>query len=149
MLTSRFVTAIPLLALLMLFTGCITVKAARMDPNARIETQRHGLEERYLQHGERIDTRDMAQQLSELPASRKQMRRAAGLFAGAMMLSIAGGALMGWPLGELAGGNAEPNWKPAYAGIGLFGAGLTLSISSRYQAKAAIRAHNRELMPER
>jgi hypothetical protein len=59
-------------------------------------------------------------------------------------LSIAGGLLVGFPLGTAIGGG-DPNWALAGVGVGLFLLSIPLEIGYHKNVKAAVDTYNQSL----
>jgi hypothetical protein len=133
---------LPLCAALLLVwgaSGCTGAqKLAKMDPMLPIDT-RSG----FSQHDQRLDGADMLEKLSRERASARYVRRARALSITANILAAAGGALIGWPVGQAIAGAEEPIWPMAYAGAGAVVASISLGIGGIYSVKDAVAAHNR------
>ncbi len=71
----------------------------------------------------------------------KQIKSAQSTFTMAMILSYAGGFMVGWPIGTaIAGG--EPNWALAGIGAGLIVVTIPLIQKFNIQAKQAVDTYN-------
>ncbi len=71
----------------------------------------------------------------------KQIKSAQSTYTMAMILSSAGGFMVGWPLGTAVGGG-EPNWTIAGIGAGLIVAAIPISQSFNKKAKQAVDTFN-------
>jgi hypothetical protein len=120
--------------------GCAGAsKLAPMDPYRRIETERG-----YRQDGKVLDPDDMARKLEKEPAAAADVRRARTLGTIATVLGAAGGALVGWPLGEWAADDPHPTWPLAYAGAAALVISVPLVIWAGSSMETAVETHNRE-----
>lgn len=63
----------------------------------------------------------------------------------ALILAGAGGALVGWPLGEAAGGNPDPHWVLAGVGGGVAAVGIALGYWADAVFDDAVKAHNERI----
>jgi hypothetical protein len=114
-----------------------------MDINRPIDT-----EDGYQQDGRNLDTKDMLDRLEKEPESGPSVKRARALATLSIVLAGAGGALIGWPLGEAASGNPDPHWPLAYAGAGALALSIPVIVWEIDSVKSAVRAHNRKLGAE-
>lgn len=130
---------------------CVTISAttlgcaanthlAPMDPSQRIET-----ENGYRQHGEQLDVKAMGDALEREPDAGPHARRSKVVGTLAVALAGIGGGLIGWPLGEKAGGSENPHWGLAYAGAGAAVLSIPLLIWSVSSLSSAVDAHNRSV----
>lgn len=110
-----------------------------MDPSLPVETK-----DGYKQAGAPIDRDSMLEVLSSKPASADDAKRAKTLAFVSTVLAAAGGALIGYPLGQKLGGE-EPNWTLAYVGAGSAVASIPLAIWADSSVGSAVEAHNRSL----
>jgi len=126
-------------ALFALESSCARPDLVRMNVNRPIETE-HG----YQQDGHDLDSDDMIQKLKHERASSPAIERAQVLGVVAMILAGAGGGLVGWPLGEKAGGNPNPHWGLAYAGAGALVLSIPVVAFEIGSVDSAVAAHNHQ-----
>jgi hypothetical protein len=120
-------------------SGCVSLQQpVKMDPHRPIETE-HG----YQQDGFDLDRGDMVNQLSRERASASAVSRARTLATVSVILASAGGALIGWPIGEAAGGSDHPHWPLAYAGGAALGLAIPMALFASSSIGSAVDAHNR------
>ena len=122
-------------------TGCASLP--KMDASRPIEIDDSPFGARYKQDGKAIDPRDMADRLKKEPAAEGDASRAQALGVLSSLLSVAGGALIGWPLGQALGDEQEPLWPLAGAGAGALGLAIPLAIWADNSMDDAVEAHNR------
>jgi len=60
-----------------------------------------------------------------------------------MVLAVPGGAMIGYPLGQAAGGNEHPLWSVAAIGAGVAVAGIALGFGADAELASAVKSHNR------
>jgi len=125
--------------------GCASLP--QMRPGMPITIDRSFGTPRYQQEGRGIDPSDVASKLNEEPRSSPNVKGSRALYVLAILAGAAGGALIGTPLGEKAGGDRHPNWTLAAAGGAVLGGGVILSIGSRAALDAAVEQHNRSFDP--
>ena len=124
-------------------SGCASLP--KMSTSMPVEIDTGFGTPRYTQQGHAIDAADMGEQLSHEEEAGKYVGRAQGLRVGSTLLSLAGGTMIGVPLGQKIGGNRKPLW--ALAGVGGACVALTipLTIGAVASADSAVKAHNRSL----
>jgi hypothetical protein len=106
------------LALALSAIGCSSLPKMSWGSPIDIDTS-PGFAPRYTQFGARIDVADMADQIEKEPNAVSDVSTARAMSVLSAILSSAGGALIGWPLGEAAGGDRDPLWPLAGAGAGV------------------------------
>ena len=74
----------------------------------------------------------------------KQIKSARSTYTMAMILSYAGGFMIGWPIGTALGGG-EPNWTMAGIGAGLVAVTIPISQNFNKKAKLAVDTYNDKL----
>ena len=74
----------------------------------------------------------------------KQIKSARSTYTMAMILSYAGGFMVGWPIGTALGGG-EPNWTMAGIGAGLVAITIPISQNFNKKAKLAVDTYNGKL----
>lgn len=63
----------------------------------------------------------------------------------ALILSAAGGALLGWPLGQAIVGEEDPMWALAGVGGGLIAVSIPFAVVADNKVDNAVDAHNERL----
>ena len=74
-----------------------------------------------------------------------QMKSAKSTYTMAMIVSCAGGFMVGWPIGTSLGGG-EPNWAMAGIGAGLIVVSIPITKSFNKKAKLAVDTYNAGLL---
>ena len=123
--------------------GCASLP--RMDADDPIEIDSGPFGPRYKQDGQGIDPSDMADQLDKEPEATSDVSRSQGLRIVALLLGAAGGALIGVPLGQAAGGERDPLWPLAGAGAGAVALSIPATIWAVSSMDSAVEAHNQAL----
>ena len=85
----------------------------------------------------------MADQLNKKPESSSHMTRGQVLGVVSTIVAGAGGAMIGWPIGQAAGGERRPLWALAGVGAGAIALSIPLSIWAVVSKDSAVEAHNR------
>lgn len=98
---------------------------------------------RYQQDGHAIDARDMASKLDNEPDSAPYVKTSRALYVVSLLAAAAGGAMVGVPLGQKAGGNNHPSWVLAGVGGAVFGASIPIGIGAVFSMDKAVEEHNR------
>ena len=98
---------------------------------------------RYQQDGHAINPSDMASKLDNEPDSAPYVKTSRALYVLGILAAAAGGAMLGVPLGQKAGGSNHPNWTLAGAGAATFGVSIPLMIGSVASMDKAVEEHNR------
>lgn len=134
------------MAMVLAATGCGATAMPRpvqSDVAIDIDTGPGGA--RYYQLGQPIDVDSMKKQLANDKATEGYVDRALALKIIGILAAGAGGAMIGWPIGQKIGGSREPNWTLAGAGAGVALSGLALSVGSMVSLDAAVGVHNERL----
>lgn len=100
---------------------------------------------RYTQEGHAINASDMEEKLSQEPEAAPHVSRARALRVVSTILSLAGGAMIGVPVGQKLGGNDKPLWALAAAGGASVGLSIPFSIGAVASVDSAVTAHNRSI----
>lgn len=107
-----------------------------------------GLGPRYLQNGEGIDSTAMISMLEAEHEAASHVSTAKTMSYISTAFAAAGGALIGWPLGESISGERHPLWVLAGIGAGVITLSIPFSAYRVYSVDNAVKAHNRNLMSE-
>lgn len=96
----------------------------------------------YKQGEEVLDRHELANDLRRNPASEEAMTGYRATFFSGMLLSVSGGFLIGWHIG-----NSSPNKSstPLYVGLGLAACGITLGAISQGILDDGVDSHNKSL----
>ena len=108
-----------------------------MNPNQPIE-----IRDGYRQDGERIEPKSMVEALEREPDAAPAVQRSRAFGTVATVLGALGGALVGWPLGEMAAGSSKPLWALAAVGGGAIVVAIPLAIGADSSMDSAVRSHN-------
>jgi hypothetical protein len=119
--------------------GCVPPR--RMDPSRPIVINTGFSGARYEQDGEGIS--HMNEWLEKEPEAASHASRAQALSLIATLVSGAGGIMIGTPLGQEVGGDRDPSWPLAGAGVGVIALTIPLIIWSVSSMDSAVEAHNR------
>jgi hypothetical protein len=130
-------------ALSLTLSGCVS--APKMDANAPIEKRRAFLGTSYEQNEEPIDLGDMREKLEREPEAAEELAGYGAFATTAMILAVAGGALVGWPLGQAIVGKEDPLWVLAGVGGGLIAVSIPFAIVADNKLGNAVDAHNRRV----
>jgi hypothetical protein len=102
----------------------------------------------FRQDGVTIDSADMIRTLGEDARSSQHIAAYKGWRTASLLLAAAGGALIGWPVGEALGGKREPMWELAAIGGGLATVSFPLGVVSEFQLHQAVKTYNAGLENE-
>ena len=120
--------------------GCASLpKMSSLSP-IEIDTAPFGA--RYKQDGQGIDPADMLARLKEEPTAAPYVERSQNLRIVSLIFAAAGGALIGWPLGQSIGGDKKPTWALAGAGAGAIGLSIPFTIGAVWNMDRAVESHN-------
>jgi hypothetical protein len=142
-LASRRAAFLAAIALLVVGSGCgasIPLNAA-----APIEKKSVFLGTEYQQSGKRIDREDMHSKLENESGPAEELSGQTALAVSSLVLAVAGGGMVGWPLGQAIAGENEPLWVLAGVGAGLIVLSIPLAIVADNKVENAVDAHNRRL----
>jgi hypothetical protein len=132
------------LALALNAAGC-GIYTKKMSVGSPIDLDSSPGGPRYLQDGAGIDAADMAEQLEKEPEAASDVAAAQAWRVASTVFAAAGGALIGWPLGQALGGERKPLWALAGAGAGAIVVSIPLSALAVYSMDNAVKSHNRAL----
>lgn len=85
----------------------------------------------------------MISMLEEEPETVSHIRTAKTMSYISTAFAAAGGALIGWPLGQSLSGERHPLWVLAGIGAGVFTLSIPFSVYEVYSVDNAVKAHNR------
>lgn len=95
----------------------------------------------FTQYGKVLKVNQLLDITKSNPEAYAKMKIAKTNNGAATVFAIAGGFLIGWPLGTAMGGG-EPNWVLAGVGAGLVAICIPFSIGYTKNAKEAVRIYN-------
>jgi hypothetical protein len=98
----------------------------------------------FMMHGLKLTFQQLSEVTKSNPETSGEMNAARGNKEIATILGIAGGFMIGWPLGTLIGGG-EPNWIIGGAGLGLALFSIPFTIAFNKHCEKAIHIYNRGL----
>jgi hypothetical protein len=98
---------------------------------------------RYMQDNKGIDQANMVTQLSREPEAASAANTSQGLQVLAVILGAAGGAMVGWPIGQAISGERKPLWPLAAVGAGVIVLAVPFEILSVLSMDNAVKSHNR------
>ncbi len=122
--------------------GCFGCGSALPKMDASRSIQNGGAFVGYMQDGKVIDPGDMADKLELEPKAVPYVKEARTLRVVSTILAAAGGAVLGWPLGEWASGQEKPYWPFAAAGGGVIAIAIPFAILSDLSMDTAVATHN-------
>ncbi len=102
---------------------------------------------KYLSNGNTLSIQQLENKLSSNPDAIVYFNKAKSTEAITYILSAAGGALIGWPIGTAIGGG-KPNWVLAGIGAGLIVIDIPLVKSAEKKLKKAVDTYNSGLSPK-
>jgi hypothetical protein len=132
-----------LAALLITWSGCAS--PPKMNANAPIEKRSVFLGTSYEQGGQAIDQGDMIDKLENEPRAADELSGYSAFGVTSLILATAGGALVGWPIGQAIGGEEEPLWVLAGVGGGLIAVSIPFAIVASNKLDNAVDAHNQSV----
>jgi hypothetical protein len=98
----------------------------------------------YLQNGKRLNFSQMAELMQPNAEAYRNIKSAKAGNTWVSIMSTAGGALIGYPIGTAIGGG-DPNWTLAAVGAGIVAVAIPVSISVNKKAKKAVTLYNEGL----
>ncbi len=96
---------------------------------------------RIIQQGKSLTLKQAVDVMQPVPEAISYLKKARSANTVASIISFAGGALIGWPLGTAIGGG-DPQWELAIAGAGLIVTAIPFSIGAKKNAVRAVEAYN-------
>jgi hypothetical protein len=131
---------------LVVATGCASQPRPKMRVGAPLENEGDlFFRRRFSQEGQVVDTVDVVRNLKQDPASKRHVTASQAWRTVATLTGAAGGALVGWPVGEAIAGKTDPSWELAAVGGALTLTALSLAVLSESQLHRAARAYNESL----
>lgn len=124
-----------------LLTLSLILLAFTLCNSQTIETKKVFGGYKYSQNGQDLSMDELSTQLNTNEESAQLMKKAKSQSTIASILSGAGGALVGYPVGTAIGGG-EANWVLAGVGAGIIAVALPLSASANKKAKHAVEIYN-------
>ncbi|MFS8066041.1 MAG: hypothetical protein ACMG6S_06690 [Byssovorax sp.] len=137
---TKMMSGVVLVAMTLGQIGCAAVP--KMTGSLPIGIDRSPGGPRYTQNGHAIDVGDMGNQLEKEPLAKPHVSTSRALSVVAVLLCAAGGAMIGWPLGQKIGGESKPLWALAGVGAGTIALSIPFSIGSAFSMDSAVTAHN-------
>jgi hypothetical protein len=129
-------------ALLMIFITSL-VFAQESEEKAPIETEKKGLGVRYTYEGKPIKRlADFYPIMEGNPEAIAQINKAKTNRGVSSGFAVAGGLLLGWPLGQALAGAEDPNWALAGVGGGLIVVGAVFGVRSDKQLRNGVDIYN-------
>ena len=95
----------------------------------------------FYQGEKRMNMNQLVNTMQPNEQAYKQIKSAQSTYALATVIGMAGGFMVGWPLGTAMGGG-EPNWTMAGIGAGLIIVSIPVSQKFNKQAKQAVKTYN-------
>lgn len=95
----------------------------------------------FIQGEQRLNMKQLVAAMEPNTVAFEKISKAKSTYSATIILSAAGGALIGWPIGTSLGGG-EPNWVLAGVGAGLIGVAIPLNIKFNRQAREAVDLYN-------
>ena len=117
----------------------------KMQPDRAVEIERGFLGASYKQDGHPIDLNDMQEQISRDPEAGSYVSKSRTLGVISTVLAAAGGAMIGWPIGQKIGGHEDPKWELAYIGAGVAAISIPIGIWGASSLNSAVEAFNQHL----
>jgi hypothetical protein len=95
----------------------------------------------FYQGGTRLNVNQLVKAMKPNEQAYKEIKSAQTANTFASIVGVAGGFMLGWPIGTALGGG-EPNWAIAGIGAGLIIVYIPLTISFNKKAKQAVETFN-------
>ena len=137
---TKMMSGVVLVAMTLGQLGCAAAPKMATSLPISVDTSLGG--PRYTQDGHAIDVGDMGNQLEKEPLAKPSVSTSRALRVVAVLLSAAGGAMVGWPLGQKIGGESRPLWALAGVGAGTIALSIPFTIGSVASMDSAVAAHN-------
>ena len=118
-----------------------TVAAVWVCHAQQIETKKVLGGYKYMQAGNPLSMGALVNTLAPYPQASKLIKQARSNTSLASVIGLAGGALIGFPLGTAAGGG-NPNWALAGIGAGLVAVAIPISLNANKKSKQAVDLYN-------
>jgi ABC-type antimicrobial peptide transport system permease subunit len=96
---------------------------------------------KFLQNNQPLTIKQLGETMKSNPEASKLFQQAKPNATAATLFGIAGGFMVGWPVGTAIGGG-KPSWELAGIGAGLIAISIPFSAGFNKNAKAAVAAFN-------
>ena len=126
--------------ILIIFVVLTSFGQTETDSITCIKTPRAG----FLRNGKELTFKDIQTITQSVPEAVKEIQIAKSNQGFAVVLSYAGGFLVGWPIGTFIGGG-KPNWKMAGVGLGMCLLTIPLNRTFIKHTRLAVDAYNASL----
>lgn len=121
-----------------------SITIAAMAQTTPIKIDNSGMGTKFYQNNLRLNFQQLEQAVKTNPEALEKVKAAKGNNVLASIISIPGGFLIGYPLGQaMAGG--EPNWLMAGIGAGLVLVSIPISLASKKRAIEGVEIYNSSL----
>jgi hypothetical protein len=133
--------------LILFFILAISISSFSQDRKSKdsIIMTGHAMEGiRFYQHGQKINMRRLTEIVKENPDAYTYLKKSKGNNLPGIVLGIAGGFLLGYELGSLAGGKSI-DWAVMASGIGCIGLSIPFTLVAKRNAKKAVDLYNSSL----
>ncbi|OSY87192.1 hypothetical protein WH52_13090 [Tenacibaculum holothuriorum] len=128
--------------LLLLFVGSLALSA--QDNSKKIELNKVFGGYTFKQDGKHLSFSQVADLMKNNQEAYKIIQSAKSNKTWATVLGVAGGALIGWPIGTAIGGG-DAKWELAAIGAGLVGIAIPISNGFNKKSKRAVELYNNGL----
>jgi len=99
--------------------------------------------DKYYYEGEEISEKQFFAHLCRYEESIGEWKTSRDMDCLAKVLGLAGGFMIGWPIGESLSDDGDPNWAIAGGGVVLLAGGLMAELSSKKHRDRAIKVYNK------
>ncbi|MFD0860653.1 hypothetical protein ACFQ1M_00420 [Sungkyunkwania multivorans] len=99
---------------------------------------------KYTQNGTRLTMGQVVAAVQSNPEAYNLIKKAQSKKTTASLMSLVGGALIGWPIGASIGGG-DPNWTLAGVGAGFVAVSIPIASGGNKKAKQAVELYNSSL----
>lgn len=121
-----------------------SITIAAMAQTTPIKIDNSGMGTKFYQNNLRLNFQQLEQAVKTNPEALEKVKAAKGNNILASIISIPGGFLIGYPLGQaMAGG--EPNWLMAGIGAGLILVSIPISSAAKNRAIEGVEIYNSSL----
>ncbi|MEQ8471956.1 MAG: hypothetical protein RIC35_12265 [Marinoscillum sp.] len=95
----------------------------------------------FYQEEKRLGVKQLLEAVRSNYQAYQQIQSAQSIHSLAVILSSAGGFMVGWPIGTAVGGG-DPNWKLAAVGAGFLAASIPISLTFNKKVRKAVNIYN-------
>jgi hypothetical protein len=127
-----------------LWTCCFSIALSAYCNAQKIEIKPAFGGYNFNQNGKELSIRELASIMEPNPAAHALIRAAKKQDYLTTVVSSLGGALIGWNIPEMVGGD-KPNWGMVAAGAALIGVAIPISLGSMGKASQAVDLYNEGL----